>query len=230
MEAVPWRKLSRDEATQSREVTALRLLGPAVVRLLAVRGQELLLERVSPGTSACTLPDDEATRALAAALPRLWVPAPVGCPLPTVRSECQVLFARSSVARLPADVLDAAQQQLTDLLAAPGPDVVLHGDLHHGNLLWSGQRQEWVAIDPHGLIGEAGYDVGPMLINPWERRPHELLDRRLELLADVLGFSRERLVAWGLVRAVLAEAWMVQDTGNVDGRPLLVAAALAQRL
>ena len=33
----------------------------------------------------------------------------------------------------------------------------LHGDLHHDNVLDFGPRG-WLAIDPHGLLGERGFD------------------------------------------------------------------------
>ena len=60
----------------------------------------------------------------------------------------------------------AARVTLDRLLRDPVEDRVLHGDLHPQNLLWA-QDRGWVAIDPHGLVGDPGYDVGPLLINPW---------------------------------------------------------------
>ena len=98
-----------------------------------------------------------------------------------------------------------------------------HGDLNHENLLWSA---DWVAIDPHGVVGEGGYDIGPRLINPWATSTAALAPRHLDVLHDVLGVPNERLAAWGLVRAVLAEAWMVQDTGRPHGVALRIAEAM----
>ena len=53
------------------------------------------------------------------------------------------------------------------LLAEPREVTVLHGDLHHDNVL-HGSRG-WLAIDPKGLIGERTYEVANLLGNPW---PH----------------------------------------------------------
>jgi streptomycin 6-kinase len=39
------------------------------------------------------------------------------------------------------------------LLTTQREKVVLHGDMHHGNVLNFGSRG-WLAIDPKGLIGE----------------------------------------------------------------------------
>lgn len=116
---------------------------------------------------------------------------------------------------------------LDRLLRDPVKDRVLHGDLHPQNLLWA-QNRGWVAIDPHGVVGDPGYDVGPLLINPWNADPVELLACRLPLLAQLLNMPVERVAAWGLVRAVLAEAWHVQDTGRTAGGALAVAERLTQ--
>lgn len=103
---------------------------------------------------------------------------------------------------------------------------MLHGDLHHGNLLRSHDRG-WVAIDPHGLIGARGYDVGPLLLNPWDNDPSQHVGPRLSRLSDLLEMPRDLLASWGLVRAVLAAAWTVRDTDHADERPLRVAYAIA---
>ena len=42
--------------------------------------------------------------------------------------------------------------------------VVLHGGIHHGNVLDFGSRG-WLAIDPKGIIGKRGYDYANFLCN-----------------------------------------------------------------
>jgi streptomycin 6-kinase len=51
------------------------------------------------------------------------------------------------------------------LLAEPREVGVLHGDLHHGNVLDFGVRG-WLAIDPKGLLGERGFDFANIFTNP----------------------------------------------------------------
>jgi streptomycin 6-kinase len=189
-----------------------------MVRVLAVSDSGVELEQVVPGTDASGLDDDEATVALARALSSMWRPVPDGCGLPTVAQECEPLTASAVPhAREACEVLDGL------LADAPTP-VVLHGDLHHGNLLRG--PAGWVAIDPHGLVGDPGYDVGPLLINPWGAEVASLVPRRLEVLARELELDPERLRRRGFVRAVLSAAWTLADTGKVDERVLRVAAAL----
>ena len=42
--------------------------------------------------------------------------------------------------------------------------MVLHGDLHHDNVLRHGDG--WVVIDPHGYVGDAAVEPATMLYNP----------------------------------------------------------------
>ena len=47
----------------------------------------------------------------------------------------------------------------------PALQVLLHGDLHHDNIL-SATRAPWLIIDAKGLVGDSGYDLGAFLYNP----------------------------------------------------------------
>jgi streptomycin 6-kinase len=214
-------------ADPAREVAALRLLGPACVQLVAERDDGLLLERVEPGTPLEAGPDHADVRAVAAVLPRLWAPVPAGCDLPDLDQECGALADPAATRPLPAELVRAARERLAALLETAPPALVLHGDLHHGNLLDGGDRG-LVAIDPHGVVGDPAYDVGPLLINPLGRP--DVPDRavtRAGTLSRLLALPYDRVVGWGLVRAVLSAAWTVQDGGVPQGGPLEVARRLA---
>jgi streptomycin 6-kinase len=52
-----------------------------------------------------------------------------------------------------ADIFSLSAETAHALLAAPREITVLHGDIHHDNILHFGERG-WLAIDPKGLIGE----------------------------------------------------------------------------
>jgi len=111
--------------------------------------------------------------------------------------------------------------------------VLLHGDLHHDNIL-AAERQPWLAIDPKGLVGEPEYEVGALLRNPMPGllaipHPERVLARRLDILAESLGFDRDRLRAWGLAQAVLAAWWSIEDHGQ-GWETWIACAALLDRL
>jgi streptomycin 6-kinase len=112
-------------------------------------------------------------------------------------------------------VFDRANGIRREFLASPGETVLLHGDLHHDNVLRAA-REPWLVIDPKGVAGEREFEVGPLMYNPWQRllewpNLKAILSRRVDILVEVLGFDRQRLLGWALVGAVLSMLWSIED-------------------
>src|SRR5687768_14739265 len=163
-------------ADLASEMEALRVYdGRGIVRLLEAAPDEgaMLLERLQPGTMLSTMADDEAaTRIGARVMRQLWVPAPAEHNFPTVArwaSGFQRLRAMfdGGTGPLPAHLVDLAENLFAELLASADAPVLLHGDLHHFNIL-SAEREPWLALDPKGLVGEPAYEVGAFLHNPFD--------------------------------------------------------------
>jgi streptomycin 6-kinase len=70
-------------------------------------------------------------------------------------------------------------------------------------------------IDPKGIIGPAGYEVGPFMLNPREKFSdginRQLIKKRVDILHEHLGFERERILEWSLAHAVLSAWWSFED-------------------
>jgi streptomycin 6-kinase len=229
----PW----HEEIT--REIEAIRLYdGSGMARLLASDHTQLamLLERLHPGEmllATAAQDDDAATRIGAEVMRRLWRPVDS---LPDPRlfrplAEWFEAFSRHRVfyggaGPFPPDVLGAAEDVARDLLASVPRTVLLHGDFHHYNVL-SAERAPWLAIDPKGMLGDPGYEIGPFLLNPDSPpKPASVLRRRLDILADELGYDWERLRAWAVAHAVMSACWTAEGAGDSwDG-----AIAMAQTL
>lgn len=112
-----------------------------------------------------------------------------------------------------------AERVLEELLADRSEAYLLHGDLHHGNVL-ADEERGLLVIDPWGLYGDRSVDVAPALHNPNElvsRTPDvgSLVRRRLSIYADVLGADRERLSAWCYVYGTIRALWALEDEGAV---------------
>jgi streptomycin 6-kinase len=91
--------------------------------------------------------------------------------------------------------------------------VVLHGDIHHGNVLHDAQRG-WLAIDPKGHMGERGYDYANMLCNPDAATAVPNLARRLEIVCEIGGLDPERQLMWLIAYLGLSAAWTIRDRGD----------------
>lgn len=207
------------------EIAALRIYdGRGCVRLLDADPDAgiLLLERLSPGEMLTIVTDDdEATRLAALAMQTLWRP------LPAVYNFPSVADWTGGLAKLreefgggtgPYDqkLVETAESLFTDLLASSSEPVLLHGDLHHYNILSAGDG--WKAIDPKGVAGEPAYEVGALLRNPFtifaEPDLKRITARRLDILAETLDMDRERLRQWSLAQAVLSAWWSYEDGGD----------------
>jgi streptomycin 6-kinase len=235
---------SDDQAAEAESLRAFA--GRGAVRLLAedaARGA-LLLQRASPGRLLRELVpdrDEEATAAVARVLQQLHAATvPVGGlvpPLARARAAFdRYLRGRADGGPLPGRLVDTAAHLFDELVASAPSSVLVHGDLHHDNVLSdAGSEGGWLAIDPHGWVGDPGFDVGPLLYNPDpSRRSAELLalvPRRVDQLAEALALPSERVVAWGFVMGVLSELWSAEDDArHTPGRPLDVALLLEPRL
>lgn len=218
-------KASSPTGEFGQEITALHLLaGPGIVRLLEVdETQEvMLLERLETGMILSRLVpehDEQATSILANVMKRLWKPVPAIHPFPTVEDWANGLNQlrpqfQGGYGPFPPRLVDEAIALFAELNISAEKRLLLHGDLHHENILQSGT--EWRVIDPKGLIGDPGYETGAMFYNPpgWlstVQNPRPLILRRVDQLAEELAMERARIRGWGLAQAVLSAWWSVED-------------------
>lgn len=117
-----------------------------------------------------------------------------------------------------------------ELLRAPHDVTVLHGDIHHGNVLDFGLRG-WLAVDPKGLVGERGFDFANIFCNPdleTAGAPGRLL-RQVRVVAEAAGLDPTRLLRWILAYASLSAAWTIGE-GEEPTLALAVAETAASKL
>lgn len=190
----------------------------------------LLLERALGKRSLARLAedgqDDEASRVLCAVADRLHAPRPVPPPdLVPLESWFRALWNAS--ARL-GGMFQDAEASARALLGAPQDVTVLHGDLHHGNVLDGGERG-WLAIDPKGLRGERGFDYANIFFNPtlaFAGQPGRLA-RQAQVVAAEARLERRRLLGWVLAYAGLSAAWWLEDAQASQVVSVLEVARLA---
>lgn len=224
--------------SRSEEQALRRFAGEGAARVLASEPERgiLLMEQAKPGHTLHALMDDAAAmRAAAGVMRRLWKPAPTqGHPFPTVtgwtrgleRLRCKF---DGGTGPLPERLVVLAERTFESLLATAGDQMLLHGDLHHGNIV-AGEREPWLAIDPKGVIGEAEYEVCALLTNnlPEEGRI-DLLRKRVNVLCAELPLSRKRVIQWAMSFGVLSASWCIED-GVGDPMASIARAELFERI
>ncbi|HEX8997239.1 MAG TPA: aminoglycoside phosphotransferase family protein [Ktedonobacterales bacterium] len=224
-------------------IAFLRLCdGVGAVRLLEADSERcvMLMEQAAPGEPLAKLDDDDAATAIAADVMReLWRPVPAAHPFPSVarwlRSFSRVRAMHGGASGpLPEATLAHAEALARDLLASAPYERLMHGDLHHDNIV-SAQREPWLVIDAKGLVGDPGYETGPFMNNPYGRMetwpdPARNFARRADILAERLRYPRDRILAWSFVQAVLSAAWHIEDGSDRYGPSVERAHVLATLL
>ncbi|MQW88360.1 aminoglycoside phosphotransferase family protein [Sinorhizobium saheli] len=205
--------------------------GCGAARVYAHAGDAILLERAESRCSlfhmAMTGSDDRATRIVCRTVATLH--AARTKPLPALVPLERWFEALEPAANAQGGVFEACRNAARFLLAEPHPPAVLHGDIHHGNILDFGDRG-WLAIDPKGLYGERGFDYANLLCNP------ELavvtapgrLQRQLAIVAREAQLEPRRMLRWVLAYAGLSAAWFLQSGESAQSNLTLAAIAASE--
>ena len=183
--------------------------GDGAVRLFEYDAEHhaLLLERCEPGDPLSAVGVDEALLVYSSLLPRLWVSA--GPPFRSLADE-----AAEWIANLPESwkragrpvenrLLELALESLEMLRTTQGPQVLVHQDLHAGNILRA-KREPWLVIDPKPLAGEREFSLAPIVRGAELGHSRTDVVKRLDVLAANLGVDRERARLWTVGQAL---AW-----------------------
>ncbi|MET0299564.1 MAG: aminoglycoside phosphotransferase family protein [Flavitalea sp.] len=219
-------------ATTREEQSGARLMvywnGTGAARVLEFDGDALLIERASGTRSLMQLvldnKDDEATEIICEVVSELHKPriglAPGLVPL---AERFNSLFALHA-----GGMFDQCVRSAEMLLQHPRDIVLLHGDIHHGNILDFDERG-WLAIDPKGMVGDRSFDYANIFCNP---NLEVAVDRgrfeqRVTTVCKITGIERDRLLHWIVAWAGLSAAWHIEDGESEDVEGVLTVAEIA---
>ncbi len=205
--------------------------GDGAARVLSHDENALLLERACGRLSLTDIVrggnDDEATRIICGVVAHLHAlrpdPPP---PLPSLEDWFEPLHAAAATH---GGILREAATQASTLLASQVEATVLHGDIHHGNVLDFGSRG-WLAIDPKGLIGERSFDYANLFCNPDTATANApgRLRRQVEVVSTTARLDRRRLLGWIIAWAGLSASFSLQDGDPPDDALSLAEVAVAE--
>lgn len=96
--------------------------------------------------------------------------------------------------------------------------LLLHGDLHHENIL-SARRESFLTIDPKGIVGNIGYEISVFLNNHalWlESEPDlpKMLNRTVHNFSQAFEIEPEDLCRWAFAQMVLSARWTFEENGK----------------
>jgi streptomycin 6-kinase len=199
--------------------------------VLAHDSEVVLMERapgrVSLADFARSGRDDEASRIMCVVLEELH--ARSDQPPPPLLALAEGFAPLHAAAHSHGGILRVSASAASDLLANPREIAVLHGDVHHGNILDFGARG-WLAIDPKGLIGERYFDYTNILCNP----DHELasapgrLRRQVRVITEAANLDPVRLLAWLIAWSGLSAAFLLEDGLSPEGALEMIELATAE--
>ena len=212
-------KLGLNKKALAREAACLKAFkNHGAVNLIAFDDGMILMECAKPGITLSTLfsnDDHQATAILCHVIQQLHQSnksyASNFIPL------SNLLAISDNDLNIPLPILSKAQSLRDALINSTTKTVLLHGDLHHNNILKHGDQ--WRVIDPQGFIGDPVFDVCAFIQNPIPQlldhaNAFELINDRIQICADHLDFSIQRIRDWLFVKTVLCWAWCLED--NLD--------------
>ncbi len=208
-------------ATVAEERLGNRLMarwnaGAGAAPVLRQRDDALLLERADRTLSLASLAtsgadgDDNATRILVGVAGRLHADSPRFAPQQVDLEEWFRDLLRTGEAR--GGFYARAAGIAGDLLSDQREVAVLHGDVHHGNVLHFGSRG-WLAIDPKGIVGDRAFDYANILCNPDARVALATgrLERHVGIISATARIGRQRMLRWTAAWCGLSATWSLID-------------------
>ncbi len=213
-------KISSHQGDEHTAIVLSHFKGHGAVRVIRYEGNATLLEYASPGAHLAQMvregKDALATQIVCDVIKALHSQSFSLLPLPTIE-ELQRGFERylnAAYTDIPRGIVTEAETIYKELVHSQDSPIVLHGDLHHDNILLDNKRG-WLAIDPKGYIGEPVYEVGAMMRNFFGRNEiyeqGEGLRKRVDIICEQLGYDKTRVIRWSYSQAILAGIWSVED-------------------
>lgn len=209
-------KLGLDHRGLKREAFALKCFADyGAIKVLFEEDGILVLERATPGTSLKGYfphKEEESIEIVCEVMQKLYqAHVPATNPFPHIKDWLSILDKDWNI---PQAYLKKARELRDELLQSVNPDVLLHGDLHHDNILQKGGG--WVVIDPKGVMGEPAYEVAAFIRNPMPNLlsihgASEIIQNRIAMFASLLNIPSKRILDWCFVQAVQAWAWALED-------------------
>ena len=189
--------------------------------------QAVLLERVVPGANLRSTFKKDQPKAVDTAIRVL---KRIMRPIPADTSDFIKLddwfdgLKRATETAFPKEFAEKALAFYADLSKDTANTFLLHGDFHHDNIL-TATREPFLVIDPKGMVGHVGYDIGVFLNNhrdwlDWDTRLEGKLDRAVADFAAAFDLEETVVRKWAYCQMVLSWWWLFDEMPDIFGGEL----------
>ena len=211
-----------DDSVVFREAEMLEIYrGKGAIKILDKdeRLFALLLEKAAPGENlvgVCQKDDERAIEIAIGVMKNIWRKAPAQNTFPSVENWMKGLEIAIKT-NIEFELFKKARDYFIELNFKTEQKILLHGDLHHENIL-SAEREPFLAIDPKGLIGDAGYEISVFLNNQarWlsnDANRRKKLERNVRQFGEAFQIEPRDLKKWAFTQAVLSAWWTLEENG-----------------
>ena len=104
-------------------------------------------------------------------------------------------------------------------------NMLLHGDLHHDNILLGGDGYR--VIDPKGVVGNAVFDIPRFILNEDDLDKGNNYAQISRIIAEKLGVSERDIALLFYVETCMANSWNVESGNEIDWDDVLFAERVA---
>lgn len=177
----------------------------------------MLLERLLPGTMLIEVEEKLAVVYFAKVWTTIRRPVKKGADHPSIKHWMKALnrYQQKHLMNegpIPTEFIRFAQACFDEITSSSNGSELLHGDLHHENILYS-DTHGWIAIDPKGVVGDPYFDVVSFLTNQLfnKTNPKFLLKQRVKLLCEEMHLDEKRLLKAAIAMSTLYACWGIED-------------------
>lgn len=212
-------KIGMNGKALTKEASCLKTFEKhAVAEVIAHDDNMIIMQRAVPGnTLKDNFPDNDidATKILCASIKELHKAS-----IPESHnflSLSELFKTLDQKLDIPDEILSKAKHLRDKLLSTTKKEILLHGDLHHDNILKNGDS--WLVIDPKGFIGDPAFEPAAYLCNPipellQENKPCEIIENRINICSAELDIDSRRIADWLYAKSpILVTCLILQSNG-----------------
>jgi len=185
----------------------------------------LLIERITPGTQLRDEPDlNRRLDVFCQLFRKLHKPPTDKTKYPTymdwVSRIAAYLRNRTDFKDL-SEKMTKAEEICCSLWKRYTGEMLLHGDLHHDNILKG--ENEYFIIDPKGVIGDAVFDIPRFMLNEDDLYEDDKFAYVVQILAENLGIPKQDIRLLFYVEMCMGNSWSAEGGDDIHWDSLLFA-------